>query len=171
MFRGTGVSGSGAVTIEYTGAGTFQQMAWAVDQVTGQNTTTPNDVAVIGSSATTSLALTDVGVPDTGDAIYAAFAFEATADSFALGAAFTALGSVDVGAGGNIRQLKSGYDATAPLDETPDCSWTTSGNGAGGIGFIINVAAAGGPTQETLPATEGAGADCSRLVKAYRQLT
>ena len=145
VWKGTGGSGSGAFTLTYSAPlnGGYQSHAWSIEEVTGQDTTTPNDAGVVGSTVTgTSLNLPDVGTPDGGDRVFAAFGFENGADSFALEAALTELGS-QVGLG-NVRSLKTGYDASDPQDETPGATWGTSGNTCGGVGFIVNAAAGGG---------------------------
>ncbi|HMQ39066.1 MAG TPA: hypothetical protein PKA33_01675 [Amaricoccus sp.] len=151
---GSDTSGTLSITVSAS-AGSLQEIKWSVDTFSGIDTTTPNDTPVTAQTGAfqTSHALGDVGTPGVGDAVYCAFGFEDGGDSFALGAAFTQLGST-VG-GSNSRSLKTGWDSSAPLDETPDCSWSTSNNACGGVGFILNAAAASG-IYGTLSKTLGA---------------
>lgn len=137
----TGSETSGALTINMSSAagGALQEAAWSIVRVTGADTADPDDAAVTGSASSgTSLNLADVGTLDTDDQVFAAFGFESGADSFALAAGLTEIGSVTGGA--NVRSLKTGYGT----DETPGATWGTSGNGIGGIGFIVNVGSGGG---------------------------
>lgn len=145
VYRGTGTASAGAITMDYWGGSIYNETMWSVDEFTGVDSTTPNDAATTASilSTGTSLAVGDVGTPDTGDVIYGAFAMAVANDNLAPESGFTALTQIQNGA--NVRALLTEYDATATLDETPGSTWSTTlttGNGAGGIGFIINGAAA-----------------------------
>lgn len=146
VFRAVNDSGSevsGTISLTSFDAGaTFQEMLWSVELVTGGDVADPDDAPVTDVvSSGTALDLPDVGTPDDGDVIFAAFAFESGADSFAL-ASLTALGSQT--GGGNVRSLKTGYSTS---DETPGCTWDSSGNSCAGIAFIINDGS-GGTTQD-----------------------
>lgn len=147
---GSEVSGTIAITATMQ-SGSYQQHAWCVDKYEWPDAGTPTDAAVASQSggATTTHTLADVGTPGVGDSVYCAFAFENTADSFAISAPFTTLAAVDVGGGGNVRQLHSAYDDSGTPDETPSATWTTSGsNNCAGIAFIVN---AGAPPGTPIP--------------------
>lgn len=159
VFRAVNDSGSevsGTISIESFGSGaTFQEMLWSVELVTAGDIADPDDAPVSDAvSSGTALNLPDVGTPAAEDLIFAAFAFESGADSFAL-ASLTALGSQTGGA--NVRSLKTGYSTS---DETPGCTWSTGGNACGGIAFIINDGG-GAPVAEaslTMPPMRSMGA-------------
>ena len=143
VLRGTGTPSAGVLTFTITtGAGGLAETMYSVDGIDGGNTSDPDDAPQVASTAgATALACPDVGTPDAGDHIYAAFGIEggtvsATVDD---GIALTNLGG-----GAAVRTLVAFYDDNAS-DETPSIAWTGT-NGAGGIGFIVNVAAAGGRT-------------------------
>lgn len=138
--------GSGSLTVTASnGIGTLQDMAHLVDYVTGADTTTPTDAAVVVEEQTDSATLGDVGTVDTGDAVYVVAGHENGTNSLnATG--YTVI--ANTGALSNIRQLESYYDDSSP-DETPNLTSAGGGNGIGGIAFVVNVAAGGGPTEYT----------------------
>ena len=143
VFRGTGTATAGSVTMSYDPLGaTWQETKWSIFEITGQNTTTPNDAAQVASTAAaTALACPGVGTPDAGDLIIGAFAIESDNVTPAADDG-TTIHEVDEGASSQVRTLYTFYDADAS-DETPSITWSGT-NSAAGIGFIVNVAAAGG---------------------------
>jgi hypothetical protein len=148
MFHSDGTPSTGALTITATVNGTYQETQWSIDEVTGQDGTTPFDTGQsAAASSGTSLNCPDVGTIDAGDVVYAMAAFESGADSFAWAAGVTSL--VYRSGGGNVRSLRTGHSST---DDTPGVTWGTSGNGAAIIAVIIN-AAAGGGGDRTVDAT------------------
>lgn len=136
VYQGT-VAGdtTGTVTMDYTGGFTYQETMWSIDMVTGVDSGDPIDAPVEHEEIfITSITLPDVGTPDDGDYIFAAYGYENAANGFALDGAYTTLALRNGGA--NLRTLATGYDST-PFDETPSASWSTDGH-TGGIAFIIN---------------------------------
>jgi hypothetical protein len=140
LYRGTKATswGTGTITVTVSGGGgSLQDVAWALDQVTGQDTTTPNDTAS-AETGTDNLTMTDVFTVDAGDAIYAVGGHEDGLNNFALTGytPITTLQSLS-----NVRQIRSYFDDTSP-DETPN--WTSDGGGntIGAIACVINVGAA-----------------------------
>lgn len=138
LWKGIGCTGTGSLTITSTGGTTLQDLAYVIDEATGQNAATPNDAAVADFGVDT-LALSDVGTVDAGDAVYTVGGHENGFNNFRE-ETYTALATL--GSLTNVRQIRTYYDDTTP-DETP--SWTSDGgsNGIGAIAMVINVGAAG----------------------------
>lgn len=150
VFRGvnTGAETSGALTVSMTSSGNaLQELAWSIVRVTGADTADPEGTPISNSvSSGTAMTIADFGGPPSGDdQVFAASAFESGADSFAFASGMTEIGSVTGGA--NVRSLKTAYGT----DQTPGVTWGTSGNGAGGIAFIVNAAAGGGAAASLSP--------------------
>jgi hypothetical protein len=107
--------------------------------VTGHDEDTPFDAAVslyASSTSTSSIDSPDVGTPDSGDAVYAAFGVEDSDASPSLTSPMTALGT-QTGLG-NVQHLLTSWDQGALSDETPACGVTSSRGAV--IALIINAA-------------------------------
>lgn len=140
IYRGTGTPSSGAVTLEYTGDPTWFETHWHVIQVSGHDTTTPNDAATTNfteDSPGTSIAAPDVGTPGTGDAVFAIVGVTTAGVNPAPG---TGTELYEIDAGGVDLTSMTWYDASA-ADETPQASWTGTED-SGIVACIVNVAAA-----------------------------
>ena len=140
LFAGSGSVTSETISISVTTlGGTYAEVAWCVDEWTGQDTTTPYGTAVRNAASGTTGLLPTVGTPGTDARVTAAWLHETSEVVTATG--FTALGSVTGGT--DVRTLHSFYDASDPQDDTPEASWATSSTW-GGIGIIVNALAGGG---------------------------
>lgn len=141
VFIGTKATawGTGTLTINAPGTQSNQDMAYTIDEATGQDSTTPTNTAVSGSG-TDNLTLGDVGTVDSGDAVYVAGAHENGANNFACTGytGITTLGSLS-----NVRQIRTFYDDTSP-DTTPNLTSDGGGQRIGAFAFVVNVAAGGG---------------------------
>lgn len=139
MFISSATPSTGALTITATVTGVYQETQWSVDELTGFDTSTPNDAGQAGSASSgTALNTPDLGTLDAGDLALFCAGFESGADSFAVAANSTQ--HIKRAGGGNVRSLIVGYSST---DDTPGVTWASSGNGCGIVGCIINVAAGG----------------------------
>ena len=135
-----GTPATGAITITATmGSGLYEETQWSADELTNFNTTTVHDTVFTKAAASgTTMSLDDLGTIDTGDLVIAAFGFEGALDDFAPATGLTT--HILRQSGSGVRSLLVG---TSTTDDTPGATWTTSGNGIGGVGAIFNVAAGG----------------------------
>lgn len=141
VFHGKGAAPTtGALTIDFTSghASTWTEHMWSVDQVDNAHTTTPYSNAADNGSSTgvTSLAVTVGGTVDTGDHVYFAIGHE-FAEAVTLESGLTSLSAISNGTDG--RTIDAAYDGTAPIDQTPSASWTTSST-CGAVAFIVEKA-------------------------------
>lgn len=136
VWRGTGTYTSGALTITVSlGFGDYQETMFSVEQVTGFNASDPDDAAV-SAEGDDNLNLPDVGTPGTGDMIFSIFAHEDGANNFNFTSGITELAREAAGA--NVRQIITGYECDASMDETPGVTSSGGTNAIGGIAFIVN---------------------------------
>lgn len=144
-FRAESDGTAGTISLQYTGAGTFAEMGWAVKewsgQVTGANGANAVGTPVSADTFDTTLTLTIADTPATGDATSAVFGIENAGGGGSFEAGYTTL--VDqVGTDTNIRQMLVGWE-DAQTDSTPTVTWAAASS-AGGIANLIIAAAAGG---------------------------
>jgi hypothetical protein len=134
VYRGTAASPtSGQITIDYTGAETFQECIYSIAQAINVNSVTPTSNAATNTSAGSPIQVTIGGTADTGDHTYFTVACE-NAAGVTGEATLTVLAS-SIG-GANVRSLSTGYSSIAPVDQTPSASYAGV-NAAGAIGFIV----------------------------------
>ena len=140
LYRGTGTPSSGAISFDNS-ATTIAESRWHVVQITGQDTD-PNGTVYTNTVNATSVAVTVTETPDTGDAVLAFFAKEASSGSVSLEGSLTELGS-QASAGSDVRWSVAGYDSAAPIDTTPSASWSGASNAAG-VAIVVYVGSGGG---------------------------
>jgi len=139
VWKGTGTwNSAGDLTIAADDgeSQTFQVTLYSIDDVTGYDSDTPNDAGVSTNdgTATTPWACSDVGTPDSGDAVYSAFGYE-NQESLGMTTGITTLGSANEANG--VRSFIAGWDDDT-ADETPGITFTSGAASAGCVGFIIN---------------------------------
>lgn len=150
---GTPNSSAITVTATVTGGSTFQDARYLIVPIQGYDTGQIHDAAVRGENTGTAppLNLPDAGTILAGDLLIAAFGFEDAGDGFGPAAGLTTHTLINGGTL-NVRSLLVG---TSTTDDTPGATWNTTGNGCGGIAFIVNTAA-GGSVTGTFAVTEAA---------------
>jgi len=132
LYRVTGVSGSGTLSFDYTGAGTPQEWAWNVAEVTGHDPTTPTEgFNVANADASTSQTVTSGGTAQAGDATYSSLCLESNIDA-SVEAGWAPLGQTTTGSTG-VRRVESAWDADADLSH----AWTWDGSSQGNAAFIV----------------------------------
>lgn len=144
VYRSDDTPGAGTLSIDVdVTSSTFQELGYAVVQAAGIDTTTPNDAAVSGAATGPSspYSASDVGTPDSGDAVVAFFCYENGAGSLSVGGDEVEY----VEGGSNLRGFIIGWDQTATPDETPALTHAENGDAAY-IAFTLNAAAGGGGT-------------------------
>jgi hypothetical protein len=147
MFLSDGTPATGALTITATVTGTYNETQWSADELTGFNTTTPNDAAqtaTTGFGGGSALNLPDLGTIDTDDLAIFAAGFEGGASGAAVATGSTLHILRDGGV--NVRSFLVGFSST---DDTPGVTWT-DGDNCGIVGAIFNVAVAGGDPEGSL---------------------
>lgn len=143
---------SGTVTFYEGGAETFDDVAWCIDEVTGQDTTTPyagftKEDGGIGTYSSGDLDPTTGDTPDAGDATWSAVWLEGSSVNPAPEGGWTALGEV-TGATG-VRCVATAWDSGADTQNV----WTWTGGSTGGAAAILTINAASGSSPQTINVT------------------
>lgn len=163
LFRSQGVATPGTITITYSGDPTYQEMQWAlsewVDAVVGSNgaSAIKGVATAVEETSVNSLTVNIGSSPTSGDRTYVAFGVEEAGGPPTLEAGWSTLSALE---SANVRHLVTADDFDQ--DQTPTISWSSSGNGAGGIGLIVSAtpgAAAPGPANPVRRDTAGSVLD------------
>ncbi len=142
-------SGSLTITVDDGESAALQDVAYTVDEITGQDSADPDDTPVVEEHETDNFTFGDVGTVDTGDAVFVVAGYEHGTNNFDCTgyANLSAIGSLS-----NVRQIKSWYDDTSP-DTTPSITTNGTGLGLGGAAWVINVAPPAANNISELPST------------------
>lgn len=139
IYRGTAASPtSGAITINYTGFGTFQELMWSIDEAVNVDSGTPTGATFNTTGSGTSMSVTISETPDAGDHVYGIFAQTGAAASPAINGELSDTLST-INGGGNIRSIVVGYDSAPDGTPTPGITWSGSED-YGGLALIVNKA-------------------------------
>ncbi|MFA6467014.1 MAG: MopE-related protein, partial [Patescibacteria group bacterium] len=155
LFKGVGGSGTGPVTINYTGANasSFQEIGWVLDRATGLDLTTPNDNVVTTETtgvSPNSLAISTNGTPGTCDVTYSSLVLE-NQQTTNVESGWSSLGQTSSGSLG-VRKVASAWDDASDTSHT----WTwSSGSYASAFVTILNNGSSVQPpaSDQTVPTT------------------
>lgn len=147
LMKGTGTPSSGTLSITAgQGVGTWTENMWVIDQVTGQDGTTPlgafysNDTSGDPGQSNTVEDVTISDTPAAGDYVYAALALE-TSQTVTLGSELSDAVGSSLG-GTDSRAIHTAIDSSP--DSTPFPSWTWSTScGAAAFGIVVKAASGG----------------------------
>ncbi|MDQ5970980.1 MAG: hypothetical protein QG603_757 [Patescibacteria group bacterium] len=132
LFKGVGASGNGAVTIDYTGSGTPQEVGWVLDEATGLDLATPNDsVVTTATDGVSSVTVSTGETPGACDVTYSSLILESQIATN-VEAGWSALGQTSSGSLG-VRKVASAWDDGA--DQSHTWSWT----GSEGVASFITI--------------------------------
>jgi hypothetical protein len=140
---GSGVTAATSAVVENVPYA-IQEAIWSLDLIEGVDTTTPFGTVTTNSGAgATSGAVTVTGTPDAGDYVWLSFVHTgASSDRTINGELSNEI--LELGGGTNVRRILTAYDSTPDASPVPGVSWSGAEDW-GGVAFIVNVGAGGGP--------------------------
>jgi|GEM_PF-4007529 len=175
LFRGVGGTGTGPVTINYTGVnpGSFQEIGWVLDQASGLNLATPNGSVTTVETGLNSPSILTVGTnetPSACDVTYSSLALEYQQNAN-VESGWSLLGQTSNGSLG-VRKVASAWDDARDTNHT--WSWTNSSYGTAFITILKNAVSsqAVGDTQApTTPSNLSASASGNQVSLSWTAST